>query len=585
MLKAAIEQHFASDYRPFYTRYLEALKPGTRDTLKTWCPFHEGNSPALSIDFRTGLFHCHACDAKGDVFNFYAMRKGLSLPAEFPKALAGIAQDFGIGNGTAAAEKRIVAEYSYHDEAGRLVYQKVRYEPKGFRLRRPDGKGGWTWDLKGATLVPYGLRESMAAPEILFVEGEKDVDNLRRLGFAATCGPHGSGQWPDHFGPLFAGKAAILIADNDEPGRKHMKMVAANLKPHASSIRWVDLPATKTGYDVSDFIAEDPEAAVERLSGLMAEAKEYQEEAPEVKAGPTLIDGIIGAEDFARLDLPAPTTYLDPIVTGRKIILISGYRGVGKTWAGLSIADSITRGIAWGPWEAVTPAACFYLDGEMACQDIQARIRGLNPAGERRAPLLLYSDAYASTLGLPRASILNPQWRAEIQKILLDLGVKVFVIDNLSSLTGGLDENSKQEWDPVNQWLISLRFAGITSIMLHHVGKGGQQRGTSGREDNIDLSIVLKQPADYEADQGADFTLSVTKSRVGIDDLGKLRDVHFTLGADAGGVLTWTWQWAKSEKRSEILALLDAGESVTDIAALVGVSKPYVSKVNRERKR
>ncbi len=584
MDKAVIEQHFQGDYRGFYGRYLDGFKPGNRDTAKLWCPFHQGNSPALSIDFRTGLFHCHSCQAKGDAFGFYARKKGLSLPAEFSKALAGIAADFGIGNGDGEAGKRIVAEYSYHDEAGKLVYQKVRHEPKSFRLRRPDGKGGWHWNLDGVTLVPYRLKDIPAAPEIIIVEGEKDVDNLHRLGFAATCGPHGSGQWPDRFGPLFAGKAVVLIPDNDEPGRKHMREVAANLKPHAATIRWLDLPATKTGYDVSDFIDEAPETAVERLSELMAEAKAYQGEAA-TKAKPTLIDGIIEAEDFARLNLPAPTTYLHPIVTDRKIILVSGYRGVGKTWAGLSIVDSITRGISWGPWPAVTPAVCFYLDGEMPCQDIQARIRGLNPAGERRAPLYLYSDAYASTLGLPRASILNPQWRGEMQKILLDREVRVFVIDNLSSLTGGLDENSKQEWDPINQWLIGLRFAGITTIMLHHVGKGGQQRGTSAREDNIDLSIVLKQPADYEADQGADFTLSITKSRVGIDDLGTLRDVHFTLVAGQGGALTWSWQWAKAERRSEILALLDAGESVTEIAALVGVSKQYVSKVNRERKR
>lgn len=300
---------------------------------------------------------------------------------------------------------------------------------------------------------------------------------------------------------------------------------------------------------------------------------------------PALIDGIMGAEEFARLDLPAPKMFLDPIVGDRKIILITGYRGVGKTWAALSIVDCITRGIPWGPWETVEPTVCFYLDGEMSCQDTQARIRGLNPCGERRAPLFLYLDSYMSTLGLPRASMLNRQWREEIKQILLNLDVKVFAVDNISSLTGGLDENSKQEWDPINQWLIDLRFAGITSILLHHTNKTGAQRGTSAREDNIDLSIILKQPADYEADKGADFILSFSKSRVAFDDLGKLQDVHFTLGTDRDGRLAWTWQRAKSERKREILALLDAGEAISDIAALVGVSKQYVSKVNQERKR
>ena len=33
--------------------------------------------------------------------------------------------------------------YDYRAEHGDLLFQKVRDEPKGFRQRRPDGKGGW----------------------------------------------------------------------------------------------------------------------------------------------------------------------------------------------------------------------------------------------------------------------------------------------------------------------------------------------------------------------------------------------------------------------------------------------------------
>ena len=43
--------------------------------------------------------------------------------------------------------KRIVAKYDYTDAAGALLYQVLRLEPKSFRQRRPDGNGGWTWEL------------------------------------------------------------------------------------------------------------------------------------------------------------------------------------------------------------------------------------------------------------------------------------------------------------------------------------------------------------------------------------------------------------------------------------------------------
>src|SRR5205823_2000033 len=59
--------------------------------------------------------------------------------------------------------RRIVATYDYLDEDGTLLHQKVRYEPKGFGLRRPDGAGGWVWELEGVRRVPYRLPELLAA--------------------------------------------------------------------------------------------------------------------------------------------------------------------------------------------------------------------------------------------------------------------------------------------------------------------------------------------------------------------------------------------------------------------------------------
>ncbi len=55
------------------------------------------------------------------------------------------------------AGKQIVATYDYTDEDGELLYQAVRYEPKDFRQRRPDGKGGWIWTLDDVRIVPYRL--------------------------------------------------------------------------------------------------------------------------------------------------------------------------------------------------------------------------------------------------------------------------------------------------------------------------------------------------------------------------------------------------------------------------------------------
>jgi hypothetical protein len=59
------------------------------------------------------------------------------------------------GNGhRPAATRREVAAYDYTAEGGGLLYQAVRMEPKDFRCRRPDGHGGWIWNLAGVRVVP-----------------------------------------------------------------------------------------------------------------------------------------------------------------------------------------------------------------------------------------------------------------------------------------------------------------------------------------------------------------------------------------------------------------------------------------------
>src|SRR4051812_17761237 len=85
---------------------------------------------------------------------------------------------------------RIQAVYDYVDQQGKLLFQVVRYVPKGFSYRRPNPRGGWTLGPGRAQQVLYRLPELQAAPPekpVYIVEGEKDVDRLHSLGLLATC--------------------------------------------------------------------------------------------------------------------------------------------------------------------------------------------------------------------------------------------------------------------------------------------------------------------------------------------------------------------------------------------------------------
>ena len=62
-------------------------------------------------------------------------------------------------------------------------------------------------------------------------EGEKDCDNcFRQFGIPATSNSGGAGKWRPEFGDLLKGAQTIaVIADKDEPGRKHVVQVAQSL--------------------------------------------------------------------------------------------------------------------------------------------------------------------------------------------------------------------------------------------------------------------------------------------------------------------------------------------------------------------
>jgi len=78
--------------------------------------------------------------------------------------------------------------YQYTDRNGVPLYEKVRKPGKKFKQRRPDPKrpGEYISGLDGVKPTLYNLVGIQDQKEIAFVEGEKDVETLRRLGRPAT---------------------------------------------------------------------------------------------------------------------------------------------------------------------------------------------------------------------------------------------------------------------------------------------------------------------------------------------------------------------------------------------------------------
>ena len=171
--------------------------------------------------------------------------------------------------------------YDYRDESGALLYQKVRLEPKAFRLRRPDGQGGWIYNLDGTRRVLYRLDELQGREAVVLCEGEKDADRLWSLGIPATTTRDGaktqSGKnWRSEYTEQLVAAHVERVAatpDNDEAGRVYATDAAAACDAAGITAKVVDLPGVPPKGDVSDWL--DAGHTKEELLALLRAAPVY----------------------------------------------------------------------------------------------------------------------------------------------------------------------------------------------------------------------------------------------------------------------------------------------------------------------
>jgi DNA primase len=172
--------------------------------------------------------------------------------------------------------------------------------------------GGWLWNLHGTRRVLYRLPEVLAEKSLLICEGEKDCETARALGIVATCNAGGAGKWREEYSEHLHGKQIIIIADADEPGRKHAETVSASLQWKASSIKALELPGAK---DLSEWVEH---------GGARDALLELFRNAPERKSTTQVTGGFILtplADLLARPDIPVEYIVENLLVAGRWPVL------------------------------------------------------------------------------------------------------------------------------------------------------------------------------------------------------------------------------------------------------------------------
>lgn len=472
------------------------------------CPAHDDKNPSLSISEAndgTILLKCF----RGCSFNEICTTLNINPSNLFPpKSHPPIPHPSNIEQ-QANGKKN----YPYHDEQGNLLYMKLRIpdkDGKRFEWQRLDNQGNIIRNIQGCRKVLYQLPvllKGIQENKIVFlVEGEKDANTLLKLNQIATTAP--TPQWLDEYTNTLKDADVIILYDYDKTGyEKRDKQIKA-LYNKTKRLRVVDLPGLQYteshGKDITDWL--EMGNAIEQLLTLIENTPDYT---PSLSSGGLVV---VNFEELVNLEIPKPEVLLSPFLWSQGLALLYAKRGVGKTHIALGIACAVAKGGTFLKWTAQEPKKVLYIDGEMSAYSMQNRLRKIGTTDDELKTLahnLLFITPDLQKLAMPNLS--TQEGRETLVQIIADRDL--IIVDNLSSLFRSGAENEAESWMPIQEWALSLRRQGKSVLFIHHAGKNGVQRGTSKREDILDVIINLRHPNDYKAREGAFFEVHFEKTR------------------------------------------------------------------------
>lgn len=459
---------------------------GGRDQWTAQCPAHDDARNSLSVsegqDGRI-LLKCHAGCSVEDI----AGALGLSVKDLFAEGSNGA-----IGwNDTIAAKSPgrrsppVVATYTYPNGA-----QKLRRADKSFVWRRPDGKGGWIWSRKGLSHTLYIAGD--LAGGVFICEGEKDADNLHKLGYNAVSGEDGAGpgKWHKEYTEQLEGRTVCIFQDNDDVGRAYAQETAAALYGVASSIQVLDIstvwPEIPEHGDVSDLIERAGTKACELIATLIGAAPQWTPD-----TAPVEVDSILSAfkslesfeEEEARWLIPG-------WIPEGQITLMAADGGVGKTTIWCDVIAALSNGTSClldPPGHTRLPVKVTFLTTE---DSIKKKLRKrLRLAGANMANIIT-PDFTGNNDLLHKLKFGSP----EMEKVIRHFRPVFCVFDSVQGFVPPrVNMGSRNEMRDCISPLIALgEDVGTTSMIICHTNK---RKGASGRDriaDSADLWDIAR---------------------------------------------------------------------------------------------
>ncbi len=409
---------------------------------------------------------------------------------------------------------KVAAVYRYTDESGELLYENVRFEPKGFSQRRYDERGQITWNLRGVRRVPYHLKELAQTRHGSYVwlcEGEKDADSLRELGFTATSFKN----WSREFNKYIEKTHVVICRDHDLPGGVQADEAARLIAPAAATVKVLDVYAEydmpeKHGPDISDYVARcvkdegmTREEIAERLS-LMADGSQRWVDSNLSGANLFIVkSGNQWLADAAKR--PSPKQLFGEFWFQSELCILFADTNVGKSILAVQIGEAVSRGVGSSQYSVVeeknsdpatgyrlpttecSPQKVVYFDFELTDKQFESRVSTRVAGSDHCTDHYQFSENFCRAEVDPETNELHGFKTFEeflnhsLDRTIVEENADVLIIDNLTYLRDET-ENARNAL-PLMKYLKELKSRhGISILALAHTPKRDSSKPL-GRND------------------------------------------------------------------------------------------------------
>lgn len=291
--------------------------------------------------------------------------------------------------------------------------------------------------------------------------------------------------------------------------------------------------------------------------------------------------GVDGYE-LVSAEYPKLNFLLEPWLTLPCLAIIWAWRGVGKSWVVTTIGHACGLGGSFLGWKAPAARKVCQIDGELGRRVNAERLEKTDMSSEQSLNgenfrLVTFEDAPGQVIW----NLADPAAQEVYTEICKPFDL--IIVDNLATCmrpAGRGLQTDVEQWASVQGWAIRQRLAGKSIIFVDHAGKAGHQRGTSTKEDVMDVIISLTRDLDYSPIAGAEFNWRFEKARHFFGEAAM--PLRVSLTDDHEGKLRWSWRPLKDHQSERIRSLLRRGMSASAITQELSVTYSRVNEIKRE---